>query len=91
MRLFILMLKKAFKKTLDGKVTANHTADGKGLCYFPVRLSEKKTVTLSFVAGNAALLERNVTDLLHVCVLQGLTCHSTDTYETIRMDKKPIV
>lgn len=26
-----------------------------------------------------------------VCVLQGLTSHTADTYETIKMDKKPIV
>uniref|UniRef100_A0A3P8U0P8 Fc receptor, IgE, high affinity I, gamma polypeptide like n=1 Tax=Amphiprion percula TaxID=161767 RepID=A0A3P8U0P8_AMPPE len=25
------------------------------------------------------------------CVLQGLTSHSADTYETIKMDKRPII
>lgn len=28
---------------------------------------------------------------LSACILQGLTTQSTDTYETIRLDKKPIV
>uniref|UniRef100_A0A672ILW8 Uncharacterized protein n=1 Tax=Salarias fasciatus TaxID=181472 RepID=A0A672ILW8_SALFA len=28
---------------------------------------------------------------LSVCVLQGLTTHTSDTYETIKMEKKPMV
>uniref|UniRef100_A0A3B3U6Z9 Fc receptor, IgE, high affinity I, gamma polypeptide like n=1 Tax=Poecilia latipinna TaxID=48699 RepID=A0A3B3U6Z9_9TELE len=38
------------------------------------------------IKNNKAFVE-----FFSVCVLQGLTSRTTDTYETIKMDKKPIV
>uniref|UniRef100_A0A3P9MV76 Fc receptor, IgE, high affinity I, gamma polypeptide like n=1 Tax=Poecilia reticulata TaxID=8081 RepID=A0A3P9MV76_POERE len=36
-------------------------------------------------------VKNNKVFYFNVCVLQGLTSRTTDTYETIKMDKKPIV
>lgn len=93
------MLKKTFKKTHDGKVTAHSTADGIGLfksTYLAVCVRERKK-THTLCAGNThhIVLEMHFSfsHFTSHCfrILQGLTSHSTDTYETIKMDKKPIV
>lgn len=101
MRLLILMLKKKIKKAHDGKKTAYRTVDGKGLCFvflFTYQAVRKEMslsdcvqeIVITVFCMNAFLLFTLVV-CASGCVLQGLTSHSTDTYETIRMDKKPIV
>lgn len=88
----------------DGKVTAYRKADGKGLFLFsPTWLSESHLDSVQEMLTALFFLEMHKTQhafnflhevfctFLYFCALQGLSSHTTDTYETIKMDKKPIV
>lgn len=80
----------------NGKVTAHCTV---GVFLFLIHLAGCHKITLQSVQEmNSVVLEQLSHQFcatsqyvcLSACVLQGLTTQSTDTYETIRLDKKPI-